>query len=243
MADYHTVYKEPEGTTTEWEDLQVKYGNLAPQEKPQKPAWEPAEEKARASGLDERTADELDDLEDDVDDDRFMEDYRRRRVAELKAAASQPRFGSVERIGGPDFVREVTEASRSVWVVVHLFKDSMPACGIMSRCLDELAAAHPSTKFVRIVSTECIPRYPDANLPTLLVYRQGAVKETLVGLQPFGGRNCTAQDVAFALCKIGPVLASEGENEADVMQRVQKDYVENLVRKHEESRGEDNDDE
>ncbi|CAI5937167.1 unnamed protein product [Closterium sp. NIES-64] len=42
MADYHTVYKEPEGTTTEWEDLQVKFGNLALLEKPKSAAWEPA---------------------------------------------------------------------------------------------------------------------------------------------------------------------------------------------------------
>jgi hypothetical protein len=30
MADYHTTYKEAEGTTTEWEDLQRKHANLPP---------------------------------------------------------------------------------------------------------------------------------------------------------------------------------------------------------------------
>ncbi|CAI6007771.1 unnamed protein product [Closterium sp. NIES-65] len=195
MADYHTVYKEPEGTTTEWEDLQVKYGNLAPREKPKTAAWEPAEERKRTDELDTRTADELDDLEDDVDDDRFMEEYRRRRVAELRAAAARPRYGGVERITGPDFVREVTEASQSVWVVVHLFRDSVAACSIISNCLSELARSHPQTKFVRIVSTECIPNYPDAHLPTLLVYHKGALKATLAGMHQFGGKNCTTQAI------------------------------------------------
>ncbi|CAI7909134.1 unnamed protein product [Closterium sp. NIES-53] len=174
---------------------QVKYGNLAPREKPKAAAWEPAEERKRTDELNTRTADELDDLEDDVDDDRFMEEYstppsshsssvclfrllpqeaaggraegssrtaavqrggvealellltpfpfppstlvppssvhspyglsllRRQRVAELRAAAARPQYGGVERITGPDFVREVTEASQSVWVVVHLFRD------------------------------------------------------------------------------------------------------------------------
>lgn len=68
MADYHTVYKEPEGTTTEWEDLQVKYGNLEARPKPEKTkAWEPAEEEKR------------DDTEDDDnfdDDDDFLQSYR-----------------------------------------------------------------------------------------------------------------------------------------------------------------------
>ena len=37
MADYHTVYKAPEGETTEWEVLQQKYGNRpAPP-----PTWKP----------------------------------------------------------------------------------------------------------------------------------------------------------------------------------------------------------
>ncbi|CAI5953805.1 unnamed protein product [Closterium sp. NIES-64] len=283
MADYHTVYKEPEGTTTEWEDLQVKYGNLAlwekpktttwepgsfthpcyslrsptlaacllpwqvkygnlaPREKPKTAAWEPAEERKRTDELDTRTADELDDLEDDVDDDRFMEEYRRRRVAELRAAAARPRYGGVERITGPDFVREVTEASQSVWVVVHLFRDSVAACSIISNCLSELARSHPQTKFVRIVSTECIPNYPDAHLPTLLVYHKGALKATLAGMHQFGGKNCTTQDVAFALCKVGPVLASEDEDEEAVMERVQKDYVKNIVKRHVE-KGDDEDD-
>ncbi|CAI5937163.1 unnamed protein product [Closterium sp. NIES-64] len=142
----------------------------------------------------------------------------------------------VERITGPDFVREVTEASQSVWVVVHLFRDS-----IISNCLSELARSHPQTKFVRIVSTECIPNYPDAHLPTLLVYHKGALKATLAGMHQFGGKNCTTQDVAFALCKVGPVLASEDEDEEAVMERVQKDYVKNIVKRHVE-KGDDEDD-
>lgn len=43
-------------------------------------------------------------------------------------------------------------------------------CGLLQTCLDELAGKYPSTKFLRIVSTDAIPNYPDANLPTLLVY-------------------------------------------------------------------------
>lgn len=78
MADYHTVYKDVEGTTTEWEDLQIKHGNLAPKEKPKKEAWVPADEvrKGTTEWLDGKTEEELEEAEDEVDDDRFMEDYR-----------------------------------------------------------------------------------------------------------------------------------------------------------------------
>lgn len=36
MADYHSVYKGPEGETTQWQDIQAKLGNYAPKAKPPK---------------------------------------------------------------------------------------------------------------------------------------------------------------------------------------------------------------
>lgn len=60
------------------------------------------------------------------------------------------------------------------------------------QCLEELARKYPATKFVKIISTDCIPNYPDRNLPTLLVYKNGAVKANYVGLHSFG-RRCTPE--------------------------------------------------
>ena len=37
MADYHTVYKGPEGETTQWEDIHRRLGNLPPKA----PVWKP----------------------------------------------------------------------------------------------------------------------------------------------------------------------------------------------------------
>ena len=44
---------------------------------------------------------------------------------------------------------------------------SAPDCAILAQCLGELAGRYPGTKFVKIVSTDCIPHYPDGNLPTV----------------------------------------------------------------------------
>jgi hypothetical protein len=70
--------------------------------------------------------------------------------------------------------------------------DRIPECALLMRCLEELATKYPATKFVKIISTECIPNYPDRNLPTLLVYNNGAVKANYVGLHTFG-RRCTPE--------------------------------------------------
>lgn len=244
MADYHTVYKDVEGTSTEWEDLQVKYGNWEKREKPEIAPWVPAEEvdKSSKDSLDKRTEDELEDLEDDFADDRFLEEYRKKRIAELKVEASVPRFGSVELIKGADFVREVSQAPPDLWVVVHLFRDSVPECKLLQACLDELAEKYSSTKFVKIISTECIKDYPDFNLPTVLVYFGGQVKATLVGLQRLGGMQCSPEDVAFALCKVGSVLSGpEGSREA-MVEQLGKDYVKRLLSKHEVGSDDDDDD-
>jgi hypothetical protein len=78
MAEYHTVYKGPEGETTQWEDIQVKLGNMAPKPKPWKPdAYQPeVEQQKDKQFLDKQDEQELRDLEEEFDDDRALEEYR-----------------------------------------------------------------------------------------------------------------------------------------------------------------------
>jgi hypothetical protein len=78
MAEYHTVYKGPEGQTTQWEDIHRKLGNLPPKEPVWKPdPYAPAEEPARDDAwIDGKEEAELSDLEDEFPDDRFLEEYR-----------------------------------------------------------------------------------------------------------------------------------------------------------------------
>lgn len=66
-------------------------------------------------------------------------------------------------------------------------------CQIMGAALDTLASRFPATKFLRILSTDCIPGYPDMNVPTVLLYHAGKCLTTLVGLMPYGGRSTTPE--------------------------------------------------
>ena len=52
--------------------------------------------------------------------------------------------------------------------------------------MQDLAAQYKHVKFLTIPSTECIPNYPDENLPTLLVYHDGQCKRTIVGTKTLG---------------------------------------------------------
>ena len=82
-----------------------------------------------------------------------------------------PRFGALTSITRDAFVAEVTDPSSNVWVVVFLFRQNCPECETLGKALEELARKHPFAKFVKILGGECIPGYPDRNMPTLLVYR------------------------------------------------------------------------
>lgn len=78
MGDYHTYYTTGRDETTEWDDLQVKFGNKEkppPKWKPDKyaPEEEVAKDEAWLDGKDEH---DLSDLEDEFDDDAVLAEYR-----------------------------------------------------------------------------------------------------------------------------------------------------------------------
>ena len=202
----------------------------------QEPVWQPdafvpAEEddtetkKRDAEFLETKGVEELQELEDDFADDRFMEEYRRRRIEELQKGVARPRFGTVETIRGSEFVSQVTNAGDGVWVVCHLYKDAVADCGILNACLGQLAERYPNTKFVKIMSTDCIPGYPDENLPTLLLYSNGKCVKTLVGLVAVGGRGTSPDRVALALNCYGAVC---GDTEEEAQAQV-RNVVEGLL--------------
>ena len=78
MGD-HTIYKRLEGETTQWEDVQRKYGNLPPKDPVAKPdPFSPADDEKwqydRLDGAD--NPESLEDMEDDFEEDSFLETYR-----------------------------------------------------------------------------------------------------------------------------------------------------------------------
>jgi len=73
------------------------------------------------NNLEEKTLDELDELEDE-EDERVLEEYRRKRIAEMKELANKCKYGEVREISAEDYVKEVNNAGEDVWVVLYLYK-------------------------------------------------------------------------------------------------------------------------
>ena len=74
--------------------------------------------------------------------------------------------------------------------------------------LERLAAKFCDVKFVAIPHDDCIPGYPDANLPTLLLYRDDDLLGQRVGTAPYGGKDYGIDDVEWELSVAG-ILSSE----------------------------------
>ncbi len=82
---------------------------------------------------------------------------------------------------------------------------SIPLCALLNQHIAQLAAKFPATKFLKSVSTTCIPNYPDRNLPTFFIYFEGDMKGQLVGAQQFGGMNLTLDSELQAVCVLPPL--------------------------------------
>ncbi len=73
---------------------------------------------------------------------------------------------------------------------------------------DALAVKFPSVKFVKSISTTCIPNYPDKNLPTIFVYHEDKMVKQFIGPLEFNGEKLKQDDLEWKLHRAG-VLASK----------------------------------
>nr|XP_034491150.1 phosducin-like protein 3 [Marmota flaviventris] len=153
------------------------------------------------------TLEELEENEDEFnkEDERAIEVYRQQRLAEWKATQLKNKFGEVLEISGKDSVQEVTKAREGLWVVLHFYKQGIPLCALINQHLSGLARKFPDVKFVKAISTTCIPNYSDRNLPTVFIYLEGDIKAQFIGPQVFGGMKLRRDELEWKLSESGAV--------------------------------------
>ena len=93
----------------------------------------------------------------DEEEEAVFEEYRQKRLQELRQQQKAERFGSVIHIDAAQFVREVTEASAEHSVIVHMFKPGheiseklqvLPRCSML---LPPVSLASPAGRFRAII--------------------------------------------------------------------------------------------
>lgn len=110
-------------------------------------------------------------------------------MAELSTIARGSVFNQVYPLQKPDYSRDVTEASRKAYVLVHLTSSlgTNTESRILTELWRELARKFGEIKFCEMRADMCIEGYPDRNTPTILVYRDGDVKRQIVTLRELAG--------------------------------------------------------
>jgi hypothetical protein len=100
---------------TEWNEILRAQGILPPRPKtpptPSPPGSPTISEKLH--GASDAALKELEDDAPDSDTERVVEEYRRKRMQELRREEKRARFGEMLPIGRDDYQREVTEASKA----------------------------------------------------------------------------------------------------------------------------------
>lgn len=118
-----------------------------------------------------------------------MTSYRQKRLAELSSLQSASKYNQVYPLQKPDYGREVTDASNEAFVLVNL--TSSNAGNVESRILSELwrqlAVKFGDIKFCEIRADLCIEGYPERNMPTILIYRDGEIRRQVVTLSQLRG--------------------------------------------------------
>ncbi|GIY62681.1 phosducin-like protein 3 [Caerostris extrusa] len=124
-------------------------------------------------------------------------------MQELREQAAKEIFGEVRDISAVDYVEQVNNAGAGVWVVLHLYKPSVPLCTMINNYLYSLSKKFRDVKFLKSISDTCIENYPDKNLPTIFVYYEGQMKHKLIGPEAFGNLNCKADELEWMLSEMG----------------------------------------
>lgn len=211
------------GDTTEWDDIQRKFGNLPPLEKEvlQRELDERFVESAeRFDPLENRTLEELNAAEDDVSEEDFLQQYRRQRLAELKAARASARFGELRQLCRASYVQEVTEASAGgQWVLLLLYTDANYQCHPMMKPWAEAATRFPMIKFLQGIASEIIPDFPDSLTPTVIIYKDKECVKQVQGLDDWGGGRTSIDTIEWHLAELG-IIETDQENDPRTRARV-----------------------
>ena len=255
--------------TTEWEDAQRKFGNWKPLEEEEEEEEEEREKDdlreiqasvpAKTNGSD----DDEDESDEDEDDEAFMKSYREKRISELKQESEffnnnnnnknkkddGATLKTVRLITREEWTREVTKVSHTNPVLVLLTRENNADCYPLERVVEDLAYKYRAseTKFRRAEARDIIPNYPERNVPTIILYRNGDVVENIVGIEQFGGRNGvnpeTVKRRVRMTAKASEFLMDEREAEEKESERQRKIREERAYGTGNNDEGDDDDDE
>jgi thioredoxin-like negative regulator of GroEL len=161
------------GTTTAWEDIQVKLGNFAPREK--KLSNDEIEQRfldtveANMLAFKEETKQEGSDNESD------LEDIRMRRIQQLKQKKFLLQSLRIEEsVNFSNFKEKVNEKSKEKILLLSIFSEKSSSSKQLNSWLDKTFTKCPDVLFARGEASAIFQAdFPVSDLPLICVYHKG----------------------------------------------------------------------
>ncbi|XP_052591163.1 phosducin-like protein 2 [Peromyscus californicus insignis] len=235
---------------TEWNEILRDFGILPPKEEPKDEIEEMVlrlQKEAMVSVLvkpyEKMTLAQLDEAEDEFDEEdiKAIEIYREKRLQEWKALTKKQKFGELREISGNQYVNEVTNAEKDLWVVIHLYRSSIPMCLLVNQHLSLLARKFPETKFLKAIVNSCIEHYHDNCLPTIFVYKNGQIEGKFIGVIECGGINLKLEELEWKLSEVGAIQTDLEENPKKCIADMMVSSIRNVSIYDSDSSNSDND--
>ncbi|KFO26482.1 Phosducin-like protein 2 [Fukomys damarensis] len=201
------------------------------------------QKEAMVKPYEKMTLAQLEDAEDEFDEEdmKAIETYREKRLKEWKVLQKKQRFGELREISGNQYVNEVTNAEKDTWVIIHLYRSSIPMCLLVNQHLGLLARKFPATKFVKAIVDSCIQHYHDNCLPTIFVYKNGEIEGKFIGIIECGGISLKLEELEWKLAKVGAIQTDLEENPKRNIEDMMASSVRNTSIYDSDSSNSDND--
>jgi len=150
--------------------------------------------------------------EEEEEQDEAFQQYKLQRIHAIQN--SLPSYGTHNRVDFNELANILKEENEFVNIVVHLYQNNIEACVKVNLAMETLAPQFPHVHFVRIRSDEAIKKYNVAGLPTILVYRNGVLKNSFIRIIDELGINIDATKLAKFLASHNILRLPTGEENA-----------------------------
>ncbi|XP_050436845.1 phosducin-like protein [Adelges cooleyi] len=145
---------------------------------------------------------ELDEL-----DDKFLAEYREKRMREMMARSREvPEFSEVhDLLTGEDYLNAIEKENPNVTVLVHIYELNVPACSTMNMCFETLCSEYKKTKFCKIIGSNAgmSLKFKMYGVPAILAYKAGQLVGSFVRITNELGDEFFAGDVENFLIEHG----------------------------------------
>lgn len=120
--------------------------------------------------------------------------------SEMQMSSNMPTFGGCQDLTSHvQYLQEVDNADPRVNVLVHLYEPSIRSCVALNRYLEDIAAKHPTCKFLRMKASASGIHIDRVAFPMLTLYRAGETVQVFAGLEEELGERFTCEDVEWLL--------------------------------------------